>query len=347
MIAVVGAGAMGAALGTHFARAGEETVLLATDRDGAAVQAWRNGHPHPVLGVLLPRDVPVREPDEWPKVLSEAEIVAIAVSSQGLQPVVSLAARHAAPGAVWAMATKGWQPETMQSPSEVVTDLLGRDTPVVALAGPGIAAEIVAGSPTALICASHHPAARRLVAHALAAPSMLVMTTSDLAGAETSSAFKNVVAIAVGIAEGVSKRFLDTAPVHAYANARAAMFAQGMMDMVRLAEAEGGHASTVVGLAGSGDLYVTCIGGRNGRFGQLLGSGSTPEEALRTIGSTVEGVPNTAVALELARRHSIDLPTARAVDLALRRGLTDEHAVDQIRNLFATTMRMGHHPVER
>ena len=78
-----------------------------------------------------------------------------------------------------------------------------------------------------------------------------------------------------------------------------------------------------MGLAGSGDLYVTCVGGRNGRFGQLLGSGASPAQALRTIGSTVEGVANTAVALDLAARYSIDLPTARAVDLALREELTD------------------------
>jgi glycerol-3-phosphate dehydrogenase (NAD(P)+) len=108
--------------------------------------------------------------------------------------------------------------------------------------------------------------------------------------------------------------------------------------MVKLAEASGGRASTVVGLAGSGDLYVTCVGGRNGRFGQLLGAGASPAQALRTIGSTVEGVANTAVALDLAARHSIDLPTARAVDLALRGELTDMQAIEQLRRLFEATL---------
>jgi glycerol-3-phosphate dehydrogenase (NAD(P)+) len=169
---------------------------------------------------------------------------------------------------------------------------------------------------------------------------MLALTTSDVAGAETASAFKNVAAIAVGIGQGLSERFIESALVRAFLNVRAAMFAQGMVDMVGLAEASGGRASTVAGLAGSGDLYVTCVGGRNGRFGQLLGSGATPAQALRTIGSTVEGVANTAAALALAARHSIDLPTARAVDLALREELTGAHAPEQMRRLFEATIRV-------
>jgi glycerol-3-phosphate dehydrogenase (NAD(P)+) len=171
---------------------------------------------------------------------------------------------------------------------------------------------------------------------------MFTVTTSDVAGVETASAFKNVVAIAVGIGQGLSERFIESAFVRAFANVRAAMFARGMMDMVELAQACGGNGATVVGLAGSGDLYVTCVGGRNGRFGQLLGSGSSPGQALRTIGSTVEGVANTAVALKLAARYSIDLPTARVVDLALREQLTDERAAEQMRQLFEAAMRPHH-----
>jgi glycerol-3-phosphate dehydrogenase (NAD(P)+) len=208
----------------------------------------------------------------------------------------------------------------------------------VTLAGPGIAAEIVVGSPTVLLCASHDPKARRLIARTLSAPSMLTLTTSDVAGAETASAFKNVVAIAVGIGQGLSERFIESAFVRAFLNVRAAIFAQGMVDMVKLVEASGGRASTVVGLAGSGDLYVTCVGGRNGRFGQLLGAGASPAQALHTIGSTVEGMAGTAVALELAARKSIDLPTARAVDLALREELTGDHAAEQLRQVFEAAL---------
>jgi glycerol-3-phosphate dehydrogenase (NAD(P)+) len=339
MIAVLGAGAMGTALATHLARIGHRVVVLATEYDTAVVQAWREHRTHPAIGVPFHPDLTVYQRDEWPAALAGADIVVVAVSSPGLHPVISASAAHAPPNAVWVLATKGWQPGTLLTPSQVAAKVLGDAAPVVTLAGPGIAAEIVVGSPTALVCASHEPAARRLIARTLSAPAMLTLTTSDVAGAETASAFKNVVAIAVGIGQGLSERFIESALVRAFANVRAAMFAQGMVDMVELAEASGGRASTVVGLAGSGDLYVTCVGGRNGRFGQLLGAGASPAQALRTIGSTVEGVASTAVALDLAARYSIDLPSARAVDLALREELTDVHAADQLRHLFEAALR--------
>jgi glycerol-3-phosphate dehydrogenase (NAD(P)+) len=339
MITVLGAGAMGTALATHFARGGTETVVLATEYDRTIVDAWNAGLPHPALGVTLPKEISVRQWGDWADALTKADTVVVAAASAGLQPVIAAAGKHAAPDAVWLVATKGWQPGTLLAPSEVAANVLGPDHPLVTLAGPGIAAEIVAGSPTALLCASHDREARRRVARLLTSPSMLVVTSSDVVGAETASAYKNVVAIAVGIAEGLSERFIESALVRAFANARAAMFAQGMLDMVRLAEARGGRALTVLGLAGAGDLYVTCVGGRNGRFGRLLGAGSLPDQALRSIGSTVEGIANTGVALGLAQHYSIELPTAQAVDLALLGGLTDEHGLEQMRRLFATSMR--------
>jgi glycerol-3-phosphate dehydrogenase (NAD(P)+) len=343
MIAVLGAGAMGAALATHLARTGHPVVVLATEYDLAVVQAWREHRPHPAIGVPFHPAITVRPRDEWPTALAGAEIVVVAVSSPGLHPVIAAAAPYAPRHAVWILATKGWQPETLLTPSQVAAGILGDAAPVVTLAGPAIAAEIVVGSPTALLCASSDPEARRLAARTLSAPSLLTLTTSDVAGAETASAFKNVVAIAVGIGQGLSERFIESAFVRAFANVRAAIFAQGMTDMVDLAVASGGRASTVVGLAGSGDLYVTCVGGRNGRFGQLLGSGASPAQALRTIGSTVEGVANTVAALDLAVRHAIDLPTARAVDLALHDALTDGSAMEQLRGLFGSTIREHGH----
>jgi glycerol-3-phosphate dehydrogenase (NAD(P)+) len=341
MIAVLGAGAMGVALATHLIRAGNDTVVLATDHDEPVVRAWQRGEPHPALGVTLPPGLAIVEPDDWRAALAVADIVLVAVSSQGLHRMLEAAGPHVSPGTIWALATKGWQPESLRTPTEVAAAVLGPAAPVVSIAGPGMAAEIVAGSPTALLCASRDHDARRPVAQALTTPSMLVVTTSDVAGAETASAFKNVAAIAVGIAEGMSERFIESAFVRTFANARAAMFAQGMIDMVRLAEVRGGHPSTVMGLAGSGDLYVTCVGGRNGRFGRLLGAGSTPEQAVRAIGSTVEGVPNTVAALSLAARYSIELPTAHMVDLALRRHLTDDDAMDLILDMFSGTVKTG------
>ena len=159
---------------------------------------------------------------------------------------------------------------------------------------------------------------------------MSVTISDDVIGAETASAYKNVIAVAVGICEGLSEIQVESVYTHRFANARAAIFAQGLADMARLAEARGGRAETILGLAGAGDLYVTCLGGRNGRFGRLLGEGETPADAAVTIGSTVEGVANTRVALALAEGLSVELPTAEAVDVVLRGEATPQQAIERV-----------------
>jgi glycerol-3-phosphate dehydrogenase (NAD(P)+) len=326
---------MGTALAVHTARNGADSVLLATEQDEAVVDTWRRGLPHPSLRMPFHHYVRCRPAGEWSEALPAAAVVFVAVSSDGLARVLSQAAGAAAPGAVWVLATKGWDHDTLQAPSQVAAAALG-NVPVVSLAGPALAAELFAGSPTGLLCASHDQQARRCAAAALGSPTTAVFTTSDVAGAETAAAFKNVVAVAVGLAEGLSDRLVESALVASYANARAAVFARGMLDMLALAQAQGGRTATVLGLAGAGDLYVTCQHGRNGRFGRLLGSGATVDGAIHSIGSTVEGVANTAAALRLAERAQLDLPTARVVDLALTQDLTGERVSDQLRDLFRT-----------
>jgi len=336
-IAVIGAGAMGTALAVHGARNGANGALLATDRDEAVVDRWRRGLPHPSLRLPFHQYVRCRPVEEWADELPSADVVFVAVSSGGLQPVLSQAARIGAPGAVWVLATKGWNETTLQTPSEVAMSALG-NVPVVALAGPALAAEIFTDSPSGLLCASHDRDARRCAAAALTSPTTAVFTTSDVAGAETAAAFKNVVAVAVGLAEGLSDRLGESALIASFGNARAAVFARGMLDMLALATAQGGRAATVLGLAGAGDLYVTCQHGRNGRFGRLLGSGSTLDGAIRSIGSTVEGVTSTAAALQLAARAGLDLPSARAVQLALTQDLTGDRVSDRLWDLLLTAV---------
>lgn len=336
-VAVLGAGAMGTALAVHAARNGASSFLLATDHDEAVVEAWQRGLPHPSLRMPFHRLVGCCPAEEWAGVLPTATVVFVAVSSAGLEQALSQVAPIGTSDAIWVLATKGWAPDTLQTPSQVATTVLGT-VPIVSLAGPALAAEILAGSPTGLLCASTDQHARRLAAAVLTSPTTAVFTTSDVAGTETAAAFKNVVAIAVGLAEGLSDRLSGSALVTSYANARAAVFARGMLDMLALAETQGGRAATVLGLAGAGDLYVTCQHGRNGRFGRLLGSGATVEEAMRSIGSTVEGVPNTSAALRLAECARLDLPSARVVDLALREDLSGERDSDRLRDLFRTVV---------
>jgi glycerol-3-phosphate dehydrogenase (NAD(P)+) len=332
----MGAGAMGAALGMHVARSHAETVLLATEWDAAVVEAWRTGGVHPALGLGHPT-LPCRPYEEWDADLGAADIVIVAVSTEGLRPVLADAIPRGRADAIWVMATKGWQPDTLESPTEVASELLGSVDRVVSLAGPGLAPEIAVGAPTALVCAGHDDLATEAVAGMLRGRSLSTVVTDDIVGAETGAAYKNVVAVAMGMCEGFSDRLVERASVHDFANARAAVFALGLIEMVRLTERLGGRADTVLGLAGAGDLYVTCLGGRNGRFGRLLGAGQTPEQARKAIGSTVEGIANCAAALALAFRESLDLPTARAVEAALAHELVDtDDGAEIITRLLAT-----------
>jgi glycerol-3-phosphate dehydrogenase (NAD(P)+) len=331
---------MGTALAAHVARAGAEVALLATDRDGSVVEAWRRREPHPALQVPF-HDIPCYPAGRWVDVLPCAEVVFVAVSSGGLAQVLADAAGRAEPEA-WVLATKGWEVETLLTPSQVAGRVLGA-APVVSLAGPALAREIIVGSPTAFVCAARDRTARRRAAEALASPTTMAFTTSDVAGVETASAFKNVVAVAVGLAEGLAERYGQSAVDRSFGNMRAAVFARGMLDMQQLAQTQGGRVRTVLGLAGAGDLYVTCQHGRNGRFGRLLGGGATVETAVQSIGSTVEGVPNTDPAIRLATRAGIELPTARIVEQALQHKLAGEKPADQLREMFLTALSVDGH----
>jgi glycerol-3-phosphate dehydrogenase (NAD(P)+) len=329
VIAVIGAGAMGAALAIVHARANVRTTLLGTAFDDATIEECRAGRPHPALGISLPPEIECRPHDAWRASLRNAERIVVAVSSDGLADVVAEVASQARPRAVWTVATKGWDKDTLRTPSEVLMSADGGPDPdnIVVLAGPALAPEVVAGAPTAMVFASRSEDAARDVARTFAEAGISASTTDDLMGAEIGAAYKNVTAIAVGMCEGLSERLPETVFIHRFANARAAVFAQGLHDMCRLADAQGGRRETILGLAGAGDLYVTCLGGRNGNYGRLLGSGQTAEQAQGTIGSTVEGIANTQAALALAERLGVDLVTARAVDDVLSGRASPETAI--------------------
>lgn len=334
-VAVLGAGAMGTALALHSAALGIPVVLLATERDDAVLTARREDRPHPALHVPF-SDVPLLPPEQWGAGLAHADVVLVAVSSGGLEPVLRRAGGLTRPS-LWLLATKGWQADTLRRPAEVAGAVLG-EVPVASLAGPAIAAELVDRAPTGLLVAAAEHEVRRRAAAALAGPTTAVLTTSDVVGAETASAFKNVVAVAVGLADGLAQRFTESAAGRAFANARGALFARGVLDMAALVESQGGRLATVLGLAGAGDLYVTCAQGRNGRFGRLLGEGATVEQAVATIGSTVEGVANTRAALALARRSGVVLPSAHVVQHALDAEFAGRGAPERLREIFLAAL---------
>lgn len=325
MLAVIGAGAMGTAMAVQLTRAGHLPTLLATEHDGPFVEAYRRGGSHPGIGVPFPEGVELLEHPDWPNALDKAEIVVLAVSTAGVAATVREAARHA-PDALWAVATKGWEEETLRSAGRVVCDELGDRKRVVVVVGPSLAAEIAEGVPTAVVCASEDHLAVRKVATVFASPLFRTYVTDDVIGVEVGAALKNVIAIAVGMADGLAPVY----GVRALTNTTAFLFSRGLVEMARLARAMRGRLETVLGLAGAGDLFVTCLGGRNARFGRLVAQGMTPEEAIAEMKTTVEGYHNARSAAALADKYRLDLPIARAVARVIAGELTPRAAIEEI-----------------
>lgn len=299
---------MGSALAIHLARAGREVAIFATEYDGKVVEAHLRGDPHPGLGVPLP-DVPILPPDSWSELLGEVEQVVLAVSTAGLVTTVARIAPMLGPRALWVIATKGWDAGTLRPAAQIVVDETEEDR-VVALVGPSLAVEVARGTPTALVCASRSLEAADRVAATFASPTLRTFTCDDVTGVEVGAILKNVVAIAVGLIDGLAG---EATSQTAMLNTKAFLFARGLCEMASLADALGGRAETVIGLSGSGDLFVTALGGRNGRFGRLLGAGFSIEDALAEVASTVEGVANAPIAVALARHCGIELPLVAAV----------------------------------
>jgi glycerol-3-phosphate dehydrogenase (NAD(P)+) len=308
MIGIIGAGAMGSALAIHLHRAGREVALFATEYDEQVVAAHLQGKPHPGLGVDLP-DVALLEPASWNDLLGDLDIAVLAVSTAGLIGTVQQATPAMSKDSVWAIATKGWDAETLRPAAHIVADETSEDR-VVAIVGPSLAAEIARATPTALVCAAKNADAATKVADAFRSPTMRTYTSDDVIGVEVGAIMKNIVAIAVGILDGVGG---DATSLTSLLNTKAFVFSRGLIEMSVLAETLGGRAETILGLTGAGDLFVTALGGRNGRFGRLLGTGFTPTEALAEMNTTVEGYHNARSAVALAEREGIDLPLVRAI----------------------------------
>lgn len=304
-VTILGAGAMGSALATPAAAAGNQVRLWGTWLDGELLAELRAGRPHPRTGVPLAPGVGLHDADDLAAALGGADLVAVAISSEGVLEVVRRAAAAGlGAGTPLLLCTKGFgrRPDGRVGllPPLVSAAIgpLGAACPVVAVGGPCKANEVAAGRPTAAVFAGDDQAVVGRCARALATPAYRVACSGDLAGVEAAAATKNVYAIAVGICHGLTEAGGE--PWHDLA---AATFTQAVAEMRHLAVALGGREETALGLAGMGDLEVTSLSGRNRAFGARVGRGEPPAEALAAMaaaGQTVEGAPAARLALELA-----------------------------------------------
>lgn len=302
-IGIVGAGAWGTALAVVAREAGREVVLWARRGSLARSIAETGRNPDYLPGIALgPGIAATADPAE----AAGADALLLAVPAQAVRGTCALLAPHLAPSAPVAVCAKGIERETAKTMSEVIAEALPAN-PAAILSGPTFAAEVARGQPAAVTLACRDIEIAERLAGALATPSFRPYHSDDVAGAEIGGAVKNVLAIACGIVEG---RGLGE-------NARAALITRGLAEMTRLARARGGRAETMMGLAGLGDLTLTCASrtSRNYSHGVALGAGRKAEG-----GTVVEGVATSAAAVRLAGRHGVEMPIAEAVAAILHDG---------------------------
>ncbi len=317
-IAVLGCGSWGSTIAGMLATKGHRVRLWGPSEKELG-RLREAGHPPGVPELKLPAEVQTTA--ELARALSGAEAAVFAVPSQAVEEVCQqLAALESPPGIV-VVASKGIDLKSLRPLSEVISEHLPRSA-VAVVSGPCIAREVARSIPTSVVAACGDPAAAERVQHWFASPTFRVYRQNDVLGVELGGALKNVIAIAAGISDGLGFG----------ANSKSALLTRGLAEITRLACALGAEERTIAGLAGLGDLCVTCFSphSRNRRFGEALGQGRSPEEALRTIGETVEGVPTARAAVTKARQLGVPVPVGEAVVRILDGEWTPKEAVEQL-----------------
>ncbi len=322
-VAVLGAGSWGTALAIHLERRGHVVRLwtrttqharaLRTDREN---QRYLPGH---FFGERLSVD------DDMDTALAGAELVVLAIPSHGLRAAVaraSTALTAASPRLL--IAAKGVEVDSLATMAHVVASELGPSTVprITALGGPSFAAEVAEGKPTVVVVGGTDPGVSTWVQRAISGQRLRAYVTEDVIGVELGGAFKNVIAMAAGMCDGAGLGL----------NARAGLITRGLAEISRLAIACGAIPATLSGLAGLGDLVLTCTGGlsRNRRVGIALGEGRNLEDIVAELGMVAEGVRNTRSAHQLAEREGVEMPITETMHAILYEGLTVSEAVEQL-----------------
>ncbi len=310
-VAVLGAGSWGTALAALLARNGVPTRLWGRDPQALAAIAATRRNIRYLPDLELPPAL-VCEP-ALDAALAGAAVALLVVPSHAFAQTLDAAAPHLGTDAGLAWATKGFEPGSGRFLHELVA-LRCPDRPAAVVTGPSFAREVAAGLPTAVTVHAHDAAFAQQLAELLHAPTFRAYTGSDVLGAELGGAMKNVLAVATGVADGMQLGL----------NARAGLITRGMNEMLRLGVALGARAETLMGLAGLGDLVLTCTGdlSRNRRLGIALGRGVPLAQAVAEIGQVVESVVTADEVARLAERHGLDLPISFGVRAVLHGAIT-------------------------
>jgi glycerol-3-phosphate dehydrogenase (NAD(P)+) len=325
-IAVLGAGSWGTALAIQFARGGRPVRLWGRDRERLAEMAAGRRNERYLASAQFPDSLQV-EPD-LARALVSARDVLIVVPSHAFRALLTQLAPHLAPDMHVAWATKGFEHGSLKLPHQIACEVLGAERRVAVLSGPTFAREVGAGLPTAMTVASPDAPYARALAHELSSANFRAYTSTDIMGVEIGGAVKNVLAVGAGLSDGLGFG----------ANTRVALITRGLKEMTRLGVALGAQRDTFMGLAGLGDLVLTCTDdqSRNRRFGLLLAAGRTAQAALAEIGQAVEGYAAAGAIHEVAARAGVEMPLCEMAYRVLYQHLP---ARDAVRSLMSRPIK--------
>jgi len=318
-IAVLGAGAWGTALAISLARRGGHSVVLWSFLPELASEMKKTGVNSLFLpDYTVPADVLVTA--DLAEAVKAAEIVLCVTPSEHMRGVVGQIAPHLTSNQIVVSAAKGLEKTSLLRMSQVIASVTAN--PFGVLSGPSFAAEVAAGSPTAIVAAGK-PAVSQKIQRAFSSPTLRIYTNEDVTGVELGGALKNVIALAAGVVHGLELGY----------NPAAALITRGIAEITRLAVACGGRRQTLAGLSGMGDLVLTCTGSlsRNRMVGIELGKGRKLGEILEGMnGKVAEGVLSTAAALGLAARYGVEMPITEQMDAILHRGKSPKAAIHEL-----------------
>jgi glycerol-3-phosphate dehydrogenase (NAD(P)+) len=319
-IAIIGAGSWGTALAVVAARAGHVVQLWSRNQ---AVTDSINRHrvnSQYLSSTSIPAGVVATTNTE--AALSRASLVLIAVPSHAVRETLNVIATFLDKNAIIVSVTKGIEIETTKRISEIVKEVAGSEYPFVSLSGPSFAKEVIDGHPTAIVAASKDAAAARVVQNDLSFENLRIYTNADVVGTELGGSVKNVMAIAAGMTAGLGFG----------SNSVAALITRGLAEITRLARREGAQTETLMGLAGLGDLVLTCTGSlsRNRHVGEELGKGRALEEITSEMNEVAEGINTARAVKKLADRAGLEMPITNEVNAVLYDGKPARDAVAEL-----------------
>lgn len=321
-IAVIGAGNWGTGLAIMAARAGHDVSVWS--RNQAVVASINDTHTNSVylIGAAIPETV--RATEDIGEALKRAELIILAAPSHATRQILQSMRALLRPDSIVVSATKGIEIESGKRISQVVADVMSETAAprFVCLSGPSFASEVVENHPTAIVAASEDSAAARVVQSELSFKNLRIYTNDDLVGTELGGSLKNIMAIAAGMVAGLGFG----------SNSVAALITRGLAEMTRLALHEGAKLETMMGLAGLGDLVLTCNGGlsRNRFVGEELGNGRSLKEITAGMHEVAEGIHTTRAVKKLADRLGVEMPITNEVHAVLYEGKPARDAASEL-----------------